>query len=170
MLFLSTATISGPPNNISHIFLSSWLFLRKFSTVRTTTFDLISTTNSNSRAKLIFASYKRVIPFRWRTISALSLCLQIPTISSILTVYRIKCDGCNKNLMAMRFSESSKRKWQESIRANRRNPKISIKLPRCVDCTSQSRQEMKCVMCGLVKSLDKFSKKQRQNTDDAVSP
>jgi len=88
----------------------------------------------------------------------------------VLTIgCRIRCAGCEKNLLPNRFSETSQKKYRESKSARQRNPKVQVKPIQCLNCTSTSRTEMKCVMCDQVMGLERFSKAQRRKTDDAVS-
>lgn len=86
-----------------------------------------------------------------------------------LVVSRIKCEGCERNLLPLRFSENAKKKYFESEARRRMNSKAPVRGIRCRDCNAGSRQEMKCVMCDQVLSLDAFAKAQRKKTDDAVS-
>ena len=69
----------------------------------------------------------------------------------------------------MRFSETGKKKYFDSLRKNQRNSNVPVKRPRCFDCNSGGRQEMECGMCGQTKSLNHFSKAARRKGDNPVS-
>lgn len=86
----------------------------------------------------------------------------------ILTRDRIKCNSCEKNLLAVRFSETMKKKYMDSLSRHQRNSRVGIKYPRCVECAGGNIQELKCVMCDATKSLDHFARTQRRKPDDAV--
>lgn len=83
--------------------------------------------------------------------------------------HSVQCDSCRKKLLLARFSQTAIQKYRDSKARNLRNSRIPVKYPRCQNCSPQSRHEMKCTKCGLVKGLDDFSKAQRSHTDTAVS-
>lgn len=76
---------------------------------------------------------------------------------------RIKCIICNKNLILLRYSHNQLKKYKENIHFSN---ELKAERPRCLTCTAIPGQELKCIHCGLHKSLEAFSKNARSKDRD----
>ncbi|KAL9622325.1 MAG: hypothetical protein Q9160_003336 [Pyrenula sp. 1 TL-2023] len=80
---------------------------------------------------------------------------------------KVKCSVCEKNLMAEKFSKNQRQLYMNVLKQAKDRPVPLIKHPKCTKCTGQQVVEMTCKYCEITKGLDKFSKNQRSNPDNA---
>ncbi|EXJ90853.1 hypothetical protein A1O1_03958 [Capronia coronata CBS 617.96] len=78
----------------------------------------------------------------------------------------VKCGVCNVNRFVGRYSNNQRQRYQEAVfREQHGGPRAPR--PTCLQCTPGNVQEMKCTGCGIIKTLDAFSKAQRKKPDHA---
>ena len=95
----------------------------------------------------------------------------LDTSSIVLIIHRTKCNKCHRLKLLAAFSNKQRDELRSGLASGKIKSTDHAKSEwiRCIECTSGSRNELQCNICGLTKALDSFSKQQRKQGDDAVS-
>ena len=82
---------------------------------------------------------------------------------------KLKCKDCKKLKPKDGFSERQLNDFKQRLAQNPALAAPTSAIIMCRQCTPAQNHEMECSSCGLVKSLEGFTKAQRRHPDDAVS-
>ncbi|GAQ06459.1 meiotic chromosome segregation protein P8B7.28c [Aspergillus lentulus] len=80
---------------------------------------------------------------------------------------RIKCGTCNKIRSSSNFSKRQLEALRHAILSHGVNVALTKNNAKCRICSGNQTVELKCCICGKIKSLDEFAKAQRQDRDAA---
>ncbi|KAF2207440.1 hypothetical protein CERZMDRAFT_88485 [Cercospora zeae-maydis SCOH1-5] len=88
--------------------------------------------------------------------------------NSVAVPGRIKCGRCGEIKGPAAFSIKQRGDLAEHMRVNPRFNAASQGQVSCIGCTTRQVVELHCSQCDLDKGLDKFSKAQRRDPDNAI--